>query len=117
MKKILSSILLSVCMLGLLACSQEEDENGQDYFNAVVLEIHENYVLTECQEVTSGAVTEGSQVTVSLEVVAAKGAPEIEVGDEIRVVYSGVMESYPLQLQTVFSIYHLDEEGKVIVSE
>lgn len=121
MKKIISLALVFVSLLSLVACGQEDDGQidvkGQDYFNAEVLEVSENYILVECQDVTSGGVSEGSQVTVSLDVVVANGAPEIAVGDEIRVVFSGVMESYPLKLQTVFAIYQLDEEGNVIISE
>lgn len=123
MRKTLIFVLVSTCAFALLACGRNsgelpEDVNGQDYFNAKVLEVYDNYVLVECLELTSGAVSEGSQVTVGKDVVAAKGAPEMAVGDQIRVVHSGgVMESYPLQLETVYAIYLLDEDGNVIDAE
>ena len=38
----------------------------------------------------------------------------MEVGDHIRVVFSGVMETDPPRLQTVFSIWKVDENGEVL---
>ena len=44
--------------------------------------------------------------------------PEIKVDDNIRVVFNGeIMESYPLQLGTVYAIYLLDENGDVIPND
>ena len=42
----------------------------------------------------------------------------LAVGDAVRVVFDGlIMESYPIQLGTIFAIYRLDENGGVIADE
>ena len=55
------------------------------------------------------------EFSVTKDVVSAKGAPELNVDDNIRIVFNGdVMESDPLQIGTVYAIYLLDENGEVI---
>ena len=120
MKKLIALVLALICVLGLVGCShkqQDEDNNGQDYFNATILEIHDTYILVYCLDVTSGAVSSGTEAKVSTEVVAAKGVPELSVGDNIRVVFTGVKEKDPVSFDTVFAIYLLDENGEVIFPE
>lgn len=39
------------------------------------------------------------------------------VGDNIRVVFTGVQEKDPVGFDTVFAIYLLDENGEVIFPE
>lgn len=118
MKKWIAWSLLLLLICGLMtACGIgfEDDNNGQDYFNGEVIEVRENYVLTRCLDVTSGALSPGTEVTVSREVVSARGFPEVETGDRIRVVFSGVQETDPAGLDTVFAVYLLDENGEVIL--
>ncbi len=86
----------------------------QDYFNGEVLAINDNSIKVKCLDVTKGDVTEGTELNVTKDVVSANGVPSIKVGDTIRVVYTGIRETYPPQLQTVFAIYLVDESGKVI---
>ena len=118
MKKIFALLLALCCMVSLGACSsqqgQEEKPNGQDYFNGKVLEIHDTYILVECLDVTSGAITSGTTAKVSTEVVNAHGIPEMNIGDNVRVVFTGVKEKDPVSFDTVFSIFLLDENGEVI---
>jgi len=90
-----------------------QDANGQDYFNAKVLEVHEKYVQVECLELTTGAITAGTPVSVTKDVHSTNKVPDMQVGDEIRVVFTGVLETYPPQLQTVWAIYPLDENGNI----
>ena len=90
------------------------DSNGQDYFNAKVLEVYENYVEVECLNLTTGAITTGTTLSVTKEVHSTNEVPDMQVGDEIRVVFTGVLETYPPQLQTVWAIYPLDEDGNVM---
>ena len=49
-----------------------------------------------------------------MDVVSANGAPELTMGDAVKVVFSGVQESDPLGFDTVFAIYLLDEDGEVL---
>lgn len=118
MKKIFALLLALCCMVSLGACSSqqghEEKPNGQDYFNGKVLEIHDTYILVECLDVTSGAITSGTTAKVSTEVVNAHGIPEMNIGDNVRVVFTGVKEKDPVSFDTVFSIFLLDENGEVI---
>lgn len=96
MKKTITMLLVMCCIVSLAACSnqqgQDEKPNGQDYFNGKVLEIHDTYILVECLAVTSGAITSGTTAKVSTEVVNANGTPEMNIGDSVRVVFTGVKE-------------------------
>lgn len=112
-------LAFALVIVGVLAISIKKpsgdppDSNGQDYFNAKVLEEYENYVKVECLELTTGAITTGTTLSVTKEVYSKNAVPDMQVGDEIRVVFTGVLETYPPQLQTVWAIYPLDEEGNV----
>ena len=84
-------------------------QKGQAYFNAKVLEINKEYVDVRCIEAFN------SGISVTKDVVSAEGVPELNVDDNIRVVFNGdVMESDPLQIGTVYAIYLLDENGEAI---
>ena len=89
------------------------DSNGQDYFNAKVLKVYEKYVEVECLELTTGAITTGTTLSVPKEVHSKNEIPDMQVDDEKRVVFTGVLETYPPQLQTVWAIYLLDKDGNV----
>lgn len=121
MKKMLSFVMVLACILTWIGCSREPNEdlsdaNGrQAYFNATVLELSNGAVKVECTEPFDSGILIGEELSVSTDVVAASGAPELAIGDDIRVVFDGdVMESYPLQIGTVFAIYLLDENGEAI---
>ena len=94
----------------------KEKTAGQDYFNGEVIEASDDSVLVRCLDVTSGEVLEGDEVEVSLDVVAARGAPKLAAGDEIRVVCTGVHRHGQeiVRLDTVFAIYMLDKDGEPI---
>ena len=110
--------LFSALFLFLLAAcggGQDADVNGQDYFDAVVVDILDGSLSVKCTACESGNISAGNEVTVPLNVVSASGVPDVAVGDSIRVVFDGsVMESYPLQLGAVYAIYLLDENGEVV---
>ena len=114
-------ILLSfvIIIVGVLAFSikklsgDSQDSNGQDYFNAKVLKVYDKYVEVECLELTTGAITTGTALSVPKEVHSKNEVPDMQVGAKIRVVFTGVLETYPPQLQTVWAIYPLDEDGNV----
>lgn len=115
-------ILVVIFIFEITGCGKDSDEelqdaNGQDYFNGKVLAVHEGFFAVECLDVTTGAVNEGAEVHVSRKVHSTNVVPDVKVGDEIRVVFTSVMETYPLQLGTVWAIYALDEDGTVMVEE
>ena len=120
-KRVFTSIILMLAViLFLVGCSAKEpvgdppEANGQDYFNAEVLEVLDNQIEVRCLDVTTGAITEGTELSVTTKVSSANEVPEMEVGDHIRVVFTGVMETDPPRLQTVFSIWKVDENGEVL---
>ena len=119
MKKYIVALLVFACIIVMACCSAKEpvgdppEANGQDYFNAEVVEVLDNRVSVRCLDITTGAITEGTELSVTTKVSSANEVPEMEVGDHIRVVFSGVMETDPPRLQTVFSIWKVDENGEV----
>ena len=120
MKKYIVALLVFACIIVMACCSAKEpvgdppEANGQDYFNAEVVEVHDNRITVRCLDITTGAITEGTELSVTTKVSSANEVPEMEVGDHIRVVFSGVMETDPPRLQTVFSIWKVDENGEVL---
>ena len=80
MKKIIIAVLAVCFVLGLVTgCGPQEnisqnvdnDVNGQDYFDGKILEITDTYILVKCLEVTSGAISAGTEANVSTDVVTA----------------------------------------------
>ena len=109
-------VLFLVCILSLAIC-HESNEKKENFFNATVLEIHEDSILAECLDVTNGVVSQGEEVEVSTKVVSANGVPELEIGDNVRIVCGAVKDSIPVETEQVFAIYLLDEDGNVIVPD
>lgn len=120
MKRLLFFMTALACILAVTGCNKEPNEgssdaNGQTYFNAAVLELSDGSVKGTCTEPFDSGISVGAEFLVSTDTVEAAGAPELAIGDDIRVVFDGrVMESDPLQLGTVFAIYLLDDNGEVI---
>lgn len=112
MKKRLSVLAVLGCIAALSGC---ENEAGQAYFNAIVLEVNEEYVEVRCSESFNSGIAVDEEFLVATDVVSGDGVPELNADDNIRVVFDGeIMESYPLQLGTIYAIYLLDENGEVI---
>lgn len=110
MKRWLSLLLALVCATTLFGC-----EKGQAYFNATVLELNDGAVKVKCTDPFNSGIPANEEFSVSTDVADARGVPEMEADDYIRVVFNGeIMESDPLQLGTVFAIYQLDENGEAI---
>ena len=110
MKRLLPLILALACMLSLSACGGEP--GGQAYFNATVLAVNEGSAELECTDKLTSGISAGERFTISTDTASSGGAPELAVGDAVRVVFDGlIMESYPIQLGTIFAIYLLDENG------
>lgn len=121
MKKSLAIILSILCILSLMGCGKkvetepETPGQGQNYFNAVVLEVNNDMILVKCTECENGAISVENEVSIHMDTVSSEEVPILNVGDTIRVVYAGeVMETYPLQLQEVISIFWIDENGEIV---
>ena len=114
MKKWISIVVVFVCIIALSGCRKEIGKE-QAYFNARVLEVNKEYVDVQCTETFNSGISVDEEFSVTKDVISAKGAPELNVADNIRVIFDGnVMESDPLQIGTVYAIYLLDENGEVI---
>lgn len=112
MKRWLSILAVFGCIVALSGC---ENEKGQAYFNAKVLEVNKESVDVRCIEAFNSGISVDEEFSVTKDVVSAKGTPGLNVGDNIRVVFNGdVMERDPLKIGTVYAIYLLDENGEVI---
>lgn len=90
------------------------NHNNQEYCNARVLQIHGDYIVVECLDVTSGLLKAGTKTIVTTDIVSANGVPELKVGDSIRIVYNGLKRTQPEEMKIVYAIYHLDEKGDII---
>ena len=111
MKK-MSAFLLSFVLLFIFAgCSGtsdvEEKVNGEQYFNGVVVEVSDNDILVKCEDQLESSIEEGKELTISLDVVSSEGAPKLQEGDKVRIVYSGDDG----QVDVVYAIYLLAENG------
>lgn len=113
MKKTVTVVVL-FCMIFMAGCG---NEGKNPYFNGTVVEVYEKSVLVEPFE-GSEELKSADQFVVSTEVVSTHEVPEMEEGTTIRVLYNGdIAESYPAQINTVFAIYLVDEEGELIEDE
>ena len=116
MKRLLPLILALACVLSLSACGGQP--GGQAYFNATVLAVNEGSAELEYTDKLTSGISVGERFTISTDTASSDGAPELAVGDAVRVVFDGrIMESYPIQLGTIFAIYLLDENGGVMANE
>ena len=93
-----------------------QNENGESYFNAVVLEVTDTSILVECTEAFDDSVKIGTQVSFEPNVISAKGMPKISKGDKIRVLYNNarIKDGKPRQLEVIFAVYLLDADGNCI---
>lgn len=112
MKNAFSLLLILILLVSVTACSNEK---GQDYLNAKVMEIKEDELILECTDSKNGLV--GSTLSVSTNVVSADGIPQMEIGQEIRVVFDFSKvdkQDEPVRIEHVYAIYLLDDNNNVI---
>ena len=119
MKKWLLVLVALTAIVGLVACNKKDageadSLTGQDYFNAKVTQVNDNFILAEVTENVSGAISVGTEVSISKQNISSEPYPELEVGDNIRVVYAGeVLEKDTPGFQKIISVFKLDENGVV----
>lgn len=122
MKKLIALVLALVFILGLVGCGQKEDlqqgdNNMQYFFTAKVIEAHEEYLLLEVFDTGNTNLSEGTEVEVSTEVVAAKGCPEFMVDECARVLMARNTDDNTSGRLEALSIYKTDETGMKIADE
>ena len=123
MKKVTALALLLGCLIAFGACDEVVAENTDEstnestnaqtnvnaeseittpYFCGKVLEIYEDQCLMEITDGGNHRLVVGDRLLVNYHV---EGAPEISVGDHLRVVFDGkIALSYPGQILNVFEI-------------
>ena len=102
----------------LIGDQNVEQPMGQGFFNAVVLEIENDTdtVIVECTVSLLGNVPVGGKVQISTDTLSSEVVPELEIGDNVCVLYLGkVAEGDLLILENTISIFLLDEKGEPIV--
>ena len=102
----------------LIGDQNVEQPMGQGFFNAVVLEIENDTdtVIVECTDSLLGNVPVGGKVQISTDTLSSEVVPELEIGDNVCVLYLGkVAEGDLLILENTISIFLLDEKGEPIV--
>lgn len=119
MKKYMAFVFALVCALGLAGCGQQEelqqgDGGIQYFFTAKVIEVDETYLLLEVFDIGNTNLSEGTEVEVSTDVVAAKGCPEFVIDECVRVLMARNTDDNPSGRLEALSIYKTDETGKVI---
>lgn len=104
-------------VVGITGCGSKRDSDtakGESYFNAVVLEVKEDAVLVEPLK-GEEELKSADKILVSTRVMSTNEVPAMESGTYIRIVYNGeILESYPAQINKVFSIYLVDEKGELL---
>ena len=112
MKKLITFVLVTACVLSLVGCNTKSMNyiiSNEPSIKGTIKEVNENSILVE---------NEAGVYSVSLNVENKDGIySPIMVGDEIAVYYDGnIAESYPMQINTVYAIL-LQEPADRTVNE
>lgn len=109
MKKI-TVLLLFSCIL-FTACTSSNENDGyleEVNFAGIVEEVNENTILVRVNE-DEEEIRSSDLISVSLDVEIEDSMADINIGDEVRVYYDGVVaESYPAQVNNVYAIELVD---------
>ena len=109
-------ILAAVCAHLSKGKADPSTPMGQGYFNATVIEVFDSSILVRCTDSFLGEIPVGSEVQVSTNTRSDEKVPEVEIGDNIRVLYIGEgTERNPYVLGDVISIFMVDENGEAII--
>ncbi len=94
--------------------SKDAQPGTNPFFNAEVLEVSAGRILVKPDSDSNGIKT-ADKISVSLDVISTIPVPAVNVGDRVRVIYNGeIAETYPAQINKVFVIYLLSDDGKVL---
>lgn len=115
MKKMLLLLIALFCVVGLVACNTQSENQNEVSFTGTISEIKESSLIVIVTDGGDSNLAVGTTVDVSKNVTSADGCPELTLNDYVRVSFNGdVMEKDPPTLGTVFSIHKTDETGKSI---
>lgn len=105
MRKHIGFICALICILLLAGCNGRGATaipEDAPTISGIVQEVRDHSILLS---LNSGAYPYGTECIVSLDVECPDGNPDLSVGDEVVVRYSGtIAESSPLQLDTVYAV-------------
>ncbi len=105
MKRFLCLCLILAVLVSLSACGGETADRVT--FRATILEADESGFLVEP---VAGSAELNSSDRIVVPMAAMESSPEPEVGDMLEIVYNGdIAESYPAQINTVYSIRVVEE--------
>lgn len=112
MKKLISVLLVCVCLLAICACKADSEEpldTENPYFTGRVIEMEERGCLMEVTHIGNGNFAVGEKVIVNTNIA---GCPRFSAGDHLRISFDGkVALSYPGQVLNVYSIHKTDANG------
>lgn len=115
MKKLVTTVLVFFCVLGLFGCNRMDNNNNTQYFfSAKVMEVDKDYLLLEVFDTGNTKLSNGTNVEVSTDVIAASGCPEFVVDEYARVVMARDVDKNSSKRLEALSIYKTDETGKSI---
>ena len=98
MKKIFCILITCAVLFSFTACNNKTNDTA--VFQAIILEIHNDYYLVEPIE---GSAEQNSADQITVPITSMRPSPE--VGDILEIVYDGaIAESYPAQITNVYSI-------------
>lgn len=111
MRKFVVILLIILLCTALTACGSN-DENSSEvyagehpYFVAEVTEVGKSYAILEVTDTGNCGISVGSEVSVNPKAHLGDDAPELAVGDTVKVEFSGeVQEIYPLSLTNIYAI-------------
>ena len=112
MKKLISVLLVSACLIAVCACQkkpQEPLDTENPYFTGKVIEIIDKGCLMEVTNSGNGTFPIGEKIIVNTNI---KDCPKYAEGDHLRISFDGkVALSYPGQVLNVFSVTKTDANG------
>lgn len=104
----------SVSTVGGADQPTEIQVGSNPYFNAEIIEVNSNNIVVKPDE-KSNEIKSADKISVSLDVISTIPVPTFKIGDRVRVVYNGeIAETYPAQINHVFAVYLLSEDGVVL---
>lgn len=106
MKKLITLVLVLVCVVGLVGCNTKSMDyiiENKPNVTGIVQEVYTDYVIMYSD--TANGYPNGSEWQISLNAENKDSYTTLAVGDEIVVYYDGnVMETDPLKVGTVYAI-------------